>query len=71
MAELKALEHLLAHGKISRRDFLTRLSALGITAALSPAFFTAPAQAKKSQKGGRFRLGLGGGSPLIHWIPQR
>jgi peptide/nickel transport system substrate-binding protein len=62
MAELKALENLLAQGKISRRDFLTRLSALGITAALSPAFFSAPAQAKKPQKGGRLRLGLGGGS---------
>ena len=62
MVELKALEHLLVQGKISRRDFLIRLSALGITTAISPAFFTTPAQAKKPQKGGRLRLGLSGGS---------
>ena len=62
MAELKALEHLLAQGKISRRDFLTCLSALGMTAAILPLFFTTPAQAEKPQKGGRLRLGLGGGS---------
>ncbi|MBW1867504.1 MAG: ABC transporter substrate-binding protein [Deltaproteobacteria bacterium] len=62
MAELKALEHLLEQGKISRRDFLTRLSAIGMTAAVAPLFFTAPAQAKKIRKGGRLRLGLGGGS---------
>lgn len=62
MAELKELEHLLAHGKISRRDFLTRLSALGITTALSPTLFCAAVQAKTPQKGGRLRLSLGGGS---------
>ncbi len=62
MAELKALEHLLRQGKISRRDFLTRISVLGMTAALSPVFFSAPALAKTPQKGGRLRLGLGGGS---------
>lgn len=62
MGKLKALEHLLAHGKISRRCFLTRVSALGFSAALSHSFFTVPAQANKPPKGGRFRLGLGGGS---------
>ncbi len=62
MADRKTLEHLLAQGKISRRDFLTRLSALGITAALSPAFFTSPAHAAKPKTGGRLRLGMAGGS---------
>ena len=33
MSELKQLERLLTQGKITRRDFLARLSALGITAA--------------------------------------
>jgi peptide/nickel transport system substrate-binding protein len=62
MAALKTLEHLLAHGKISRRDFLTRLSALGITTALSHSIFTAPAHANNPKKGGKLRIGLGGGS---------
>jgi peptide/nickel transport system substrate-binding protein len=62
MSELKTLEGLLAQGKITRRDFLARLSALGITAALSPALLTTPARAAKPQRGGRFRLGMAGGS---------
>ena len=62
MAALKTHEHLLAHGKISRRDFLARLSTLGIITALSHSIFTAPAHANKPHKGGRLRIGLGGGS---------
>ena len=37
MDKLKQLEDLLSHGKITRREFLARVSALGLTAALSPA----------------------------------
>ena len=59
MAELKAFEHLLAQDKISRRNFLSRLSMLGIAAALLPTYPFSPLQARP-QKGGRFRLGIGG-----------
>ena len=62
MSELKQLDRLLTQGKITRRDFLARLSALGITAALSPALLTTPAKAATPQKGGRLKLGLAGGS---------
>ena len=62
MSELKELNRLLTQGKITRRDFLARLSAFGITTALSPAFLTAPAQAAKPKRGGRSRLGMAGGS---------
>jgi peptide/nickel transport system substrate-binding protein len=62
MSELKELESLLAQGKITRRDFLARLSALGITAAVSPALLATPARAATPRKGGRFRLGMAGGS---------
>ena len=62
MSELKQLERLLTQGKITRRDFLARLSALGITATLSPAFLATPAKAATPQKGGRLKLGLAGGS---------
>ncbi len=71
MAELKALELLLAHGKISRRDFSTRLSALGITTALSPTFFCAPAQAKNRKKVDDSGSAWAVAQPLIRWIPQR
>ena len=62
MSELKELESLLAQGKITRRDFLARLSALGLAAALSPTLMTTTARAAKPVKGGRLRLGMAGGS---------
>ena len=62
MSEEKKLQSLLTREKFTRRDFLARLSALGITAALSPAVLVTPAEAVKPPKGGRFRLGMAGGS---------
>lgn len=53
MSELKKLENMLTQGKISRRDFLVRVSALGLTAALSPALSLSPASASVPKKGGR------------------
>ena len=62
MSELKVLERLLTEGKITRREFLARVSALGLMAAVSPALLTKSANASTPKKGGRLRLGLGGGS---------
>lgn len=62
MSDLKQIEALFKKGEISRRDFLARVSALGITAAISPALLSTPARAAAPKKGGRFRMGLGGGS---------
>lgn len=58
MSELKELERLLIHGKISRREFLVRVSALGLTSALAPAIFHTPASASTPKKGGRLRVGM-------------
>ena len=62
MSKLKELEVLLTQGKITRREFLARTSALGLMAAVSPALLSTPAHAAKPKKGGRFRLGLSGSS---------
>jgi peptide/nickel transport system substrate-binding protein len=62
MSKLKELEQLLTNGKISRRDFIARVSALGLMAAVSPALLSTPAKAATPKKGGRFRMGLAGGS---------
>jgi peptide/nickel transport system substrate-binding protein len=62
MPDLKQLEHLLTRGKISRREFMARVSALGLMAAVSPALLATPAKAAIPQKGGRLRLGMAGGS---------
>ncbi len=62
MSRLKDLETLLENGNVSRREFLARASALGIAATLSPALLSMPAQAATPKQGGRFRMGVGGGS---------
>ena len=62
MPDLKQLEHLLTRGKISRREFMTRVAALGLTAAVSPMLLASPVKAATPKKGGRLRLGMAGGS---------
>lgn len=62
MSKLKELELLFTDGKITRREFLARVSALGLTAALSPALLTAFAHAATPKKGGRLRVGCTGGN---------
>jgi peptide/nickel transport system substrate-binding protein len=58
MSERKFFEDLLSRGKITRREFITRLSAMGLVATVSPAFLASPAKAASPKKGGRFRMGL-------------
>ena len=62
MSPTKELERLLTQGKISRREFVARLSALGLAAVLSPALLPLPVQAGKPRRRGRLRLGMAGGS---------
>ena len=62
MSEAKELEHLLTQGKLTRRDFLARVSALGIAATLPTALLTTDSHAATPKKGGRLRLGIAGGS---------
>jgi peptide/nickel transport system substrate-binding protein len=62
MSTLHELERLFCEGKISRRDFITRISALGLMAAVSPALLSTPAKAATPKKGGRMIMGATGGS---------
>jgi len=62
MSNLKKLEHLLTKGKISRREFISRMSAMGLAAAVSPALLSGRAEAAAPKKGGRFIIGCTGGS---------
>jgi len=61
MSDLKKLEHLFVQGKISRREFMARASALGLAAA-APSFMSSPAFAAEPREGGHFKLGIGAGS---------
>ena len=60
MSSLKKLELLFTEGKITRREFIAQVSALGLMAAVSPMLLSTPAHAAKPKKGGRFRIGLAG-----------
>ena len=62
MSSLKELELLFTEGKLSRREFIARVSALGLAVAVSPALFSTQAQAAKPKKGGKFKMGVAGGS---------
>jgi peptide/nickel transport system substrate-binding protein len=62
MSKLRKLEKMVTTGKISRREFITRMSALGLAAAISPAIFTNAAYAAKPKNGGVLRIACTGGS---------
>jgi peptide/nickel transport system substrate-binding protein len=56
------VERLFLEGKLSRREFMARISAMGLAAAVSPLLSSMPAMAAAPKKGGRLRLGLTGGA---------
>ena len=58
MSKLKELENLLTEGKITRRTFIARVSAMGLMAAVSPVLLSAKAEAATPKKGGRFIIGI-------------
>lgn len=62
MSQLQKFEQLLQEGKITRREFITRLSALGLGAFIAPSLLANTATAATPKKGGRLRVGLTGGS---------
>ena len=62
MSELMKLKELLVKGRLNRREFLSRVSILGLTGAVSPALWTAIVHADSPRRGGTFRIGLRGAS---------
>ncbi len=62
MSKLKELELMLTEGKITRRTFIARVSAMGLMAAVSPVLLGGTAEAAGPKKGGRVRMGSAGGS---------
>ena len=69
MHGLRNLERLFAEGRITRREFLSKASALGIAAAVSPALLRSEAQAATPKKGGQLKIGLAGGSTTDTFDP--
>ena len=58
MNSIELLQKEVQQSKLSRREFLVRASALGLTAAVSPALLATSAKAKTPQKGGHFRIAV-------------
>jgi peptide/nickel transport system substrate-binding protein len=59
--ELVYLSHRVAAGRMNRRDFLGRASALGVSAAFAGGLLADAARAQGPVKGGTLRAGLVGG----------
>lgn len=60
-AELDHLSRLVIGGKLSRRDFLGRAAALGVTAIAANSLLSGAARADTPKKGGVLRAGMVGG----------
>lgn len=70
MLAKKTLELMYARGEISRREFLTRLSALGLSVMFAPALLSSPVNAATPKKGGVLRIGMHGGSTIDSLDPR-
>ena len=62
MKELHYYAKLLELGKISRREFIGRATALGVTVGLASTMAGKAVEAAGPKKGGHMRIGVGGGA---------
>jgi peptide/nickel transport system substrate-binding protein len=62
MSKHEKLVRMFNQEQISRREFLTKMSAIGASAALSSVFLNPPAHAMTPKAGGKLKIGLSGGS---------
>ena len=60
--DIDTLKTMLSEGRIGRRDFIARATALGMAAAIPSALLAEEAKAAAPKRGGLFRQGLRGGS---------
>ena len=58
MTTLEKLESMFRVGKITRREFLAKASALGVAAAISPALLSSKAIADKPKKAVQYTTGV-------------
>src|SRR5512134_1692584 len=58
MSELDRLTHLAKRGRLSRRQFVERATALGVTAAAASSLLGRASFAQEAQKGGDLVLGI-------------
>lgn len=71
MSELKKLKKLLQSGRISRREFMSRTAAMGLTVAASPLLFAGVSRAATPRKGGTLKVGIDAGSASDSIHPEK
>ena len=71
LKELDFLSHDVARGRSSRRDFLGRAAALGLSAAAANALLASAARAAGPVRGGTLRVGSSGGATSDSLDPAR
>jgi len=69
--ELDFLSRHVAKGSLSRRDFLGRAAALGVSATMANSLLANAARAQAPQKGGDLRMGLIGGESTNSLDPAK
>ncbi len=69
MTELKYLKSLLGQGKITRREFLGRATALGVALPLATSLAAKAVSAAEPKQGGHFRMAIGGGATSDSFDP--
>ena len=62
MKQLEDLQRRLSEGRLDRREFIKRSTALGLSGAIPAVILAEEAQAQSRNQGGRLRQGLNGGS---------
>jgi peptide/nickel transport system substrate-binding protein len=62
MQKYETLQRLLSEGRIGRREFIKRATALGLAAAIPGALLAEEARAAAPKSGGKLRQALRGGS---------
>jgi peptide/nickel transport system substrate-binding protein len=62
MQRFEDLQRLLSEGRIDRREFIRRATALGLAAAIPSTLLAEQARAEAPKRGGKFRQALRGGS---------
>ncbi len=68
MSEIDNLHNKLARGEITRREFISRMVALGVATTATGALWSSPALAAQ-KKGGHFRIGKGHGQTTDNLNP--
>ncbi|WP_218044372.1 ABC transporter substrate-binding protein [Kiloniella laminariae] len=71
MSEISHYQHMVSTGKITRRDFMEKAAALGLTATAASTLLSSGAAAQSPNKGGTLKQGMLGASTVDDLAPGK